>query len=63
MLLHVSDEKVNRHIRHWWTVGMSDENAEGSRVATAIIFAVFMMIIGNILLLAGVARLFGLVKS
>jgi hypothetical protein len=63
LLLHLSDEKVQRHFRSWWTDKMSHEDAEGFRTMNGALIAVFFMVMGMVLLVGGVARLFGLMPG
>ncbi|HEV7860045.1 MAG TPA: hypothetical protein VGO91_15615 [Pyrinomonadaceae bacterium] len=65
LLLHLSDEKVHpffnplRRYGSWWVNRMSKEDAEGLSLVNGVLFGVVVLFIGMVLVLAGLARLFG----
>jgi multisubunit Na+/H+ antiporter MnhB subunit len=59
LLFRISDEKVHRHFASWWTQRMPKEEAEGFQVANGVLFSVFILLTGIVLVFIGIAKLFG----
>ena len=62
LLLHLSDEKVQRHFGSWLNDRLSKnkDEAESYRTFNGTMVGVVLMVIGMVLVVAGVAKLFGL---
>ena len=58
LLLTVSDKKVNRHFKAWWTKGETEEDSEGLRTVNATLFIMTLICVGMVLLIVGVASFF-----
>lgn len=63
LLFHISDKNILRRFRPRWNPKMSKSNTEAYRSMNIALVAVMLMIIGSILLMAGVLRLFGLASG
>ncbi len=62
ILLHLSDKKVKRYLRPRGIVTMSKDNSEAYREINAALIAIVIMIMGAMLLIGGIAKLFGFVN-
>ena len=62
LLLHLSDEKVQRHFSSWLNDRLSKDKdeAESYRTFNGVMVAVVLMVMGMVLFVGGIARLFGL---
>jgi hypothetical protein len=62
LLIHLSDEKVQRHFGSWLNDRLSKDkiDAESYPTYNGAMFGVVLMVIGMVLVVAGVAGLFGL---
>jgi hypothetical protein len=59
LLFNLSDPRMKRLIRPRWTPPMSRQDYKAYREANFAFVAIALMIIGTILLMAGVLRAFG----
>ena len=62
VLFHLSDQKIHRFIRPRGIVPMSKENTEGYQEINLALIAIVIMIMGAMLLIGGIAKLFGWLK-
>lgn len=63
LLLHISDKRVLRRIRPRLSPKMSKSDTEAYRSMNIAMVAIFFLIMGSLLLMAGVLRLFGLASG
>jgi hypothetical protein len=61
LLLHISDNKVQRYFSSWLNDRLSKDKdeAESYRTFNGAMVAVVLMVIGMILVVGGIAKLFG----
>jgi uncharacterized membrane protein len=60
LMFHLSDKRVLRRLRPRWNPKMSKSETEEYRQVNTALLAMVLMVMGSILLLAGVLRLFGI---
>lgn len=60
LLLHISNEKLQRRFRHSWKPRIIKVDEEAYLQANIALVGMMVMIIGTLMLLGGVAKLFGL---